>query len=265
MTQQTQQRPHQAIRTILEDLAQGRTTPEQALSLLQLQPFQELMAGLSLDTHRETRTGQGEVVFAPGKSPEQLVGAVSGLGAAGRPVLVTKLNPKQGKLLQEHFNQGQLWSEAGVFVCNKAIELGEPWPRSGAVCIVSAGAADLPVALEALATGLFYELDIGLITDVGVAGLHRLSPHLESLQKARLLIVAAGMEGALPSVLAGLLGKPIIAVPTSVGYGAALQGMTALFGMLSSCAPGIAVVNIDNGFGAAVMALKIMNLQASFE
>ena len=265
MNQKSQQRPNQTIRTILEDLAQGRTTPEQALSLLQFQPFQELMAGLSLDTHRETRTGQGEVVFAPGKSPDQLLGAVSGLSATGRPVLITKLNPEQGQLLQENFPQGRFRPEAGVFVCNKAVELGEPWPRSGAACIVSAGAADLPVALEALATGLFYDLDIGLITDVGVAGLHRLSPHLENLQKARLLIVVAGMEGALPSVLAGLLGRPIIAVPTSVGYGAAFQGMTALFGMLSSCAPGIAVVNIDNGFGAAVMALKIINMQASSE
>ncbi|MCF8107457.1 MAG: nickel pincer cofactor biosynthesis protein LarB [Desulfohalobiaceae bacterium] len=256
----TQQRPNQAIRTILEDLSQGRTTPDQALSLLQLQPYQELMAGLSLDTHRETRTGQGEVVFAPGKSPDQLIGAVSGLGAAGRPVLVTKLNPEQGTLLQEHFPHGQFRPEAGIFFCNTTIALDEPWPRTGEACIVSAGAADLPVALEALATGLFYDLDIGLITDVGVAGLHRLSPHLENLQKARLLIVVAGMEGALPSVLAGLLGKPIIAVPTSVGYGAAFQGMTALFGMLSSCAPGIAVVNIDNGFGAAVMAKKILDM-----
>ena len=257
MMNDKKQGTNQTIRTILEDLAQGRSTPDQALNRLQLQPFQELMAGLSLDTHREARTGQGEVVFAPGKSSAQLIGAVSGLTATQRPVLVTKLSPDQGKLLQERFPQGQHWPEAGVFLGNKAISLDEPWPKSGEVCIVSAGAADLPVALEALATGLFYDLDIGLITDVGVAGLHRLSPHLENLKKARLLVVVAGMEGALPSVLAGLLGKPIIAVPTSVGYGAAFQGMTALFGMLSSCAPGIAVVNIDNGFGAAVMALKI--------
>lgn len=249
----------QNILNILQKIAQGQTSPEQALTKLQLQPYQELMAGLSLDTHREMRTGQGEVVFAPGKSPDQLLGAVTGLSQARRPVLVTKLKAEQGTLLEKHFPEGQYRAEAGLFICNTSVDLDEPWPKAGEVCIVSAGAADLSVALEALGTGLFYGLDIGLITDVGVAGLHRLSPHLENLKKAQLLIVTAGMEGALPSVLAGLLGKPIIAVPTSVGYGAAFQGLTALFGMLSSCAPGIAVVNIDNGFGAAVMAHKLMN------
>ena len=246
------------ILKILEDIAQGKTSPEAGLELLQFQPYQEMLCGLSLDTHRQTRTGQGEVVFAPGKSTAQLIAAVSGLTASHRPLLVTKLNPEQGSLLQERFPQGQFWSEAGLFTCNKQLHLDEPWPRTGEVLVVSAGASDLPIALEALAAGLFYDLAIGLISDVGVAGLHRVSPHLVNLRKARLLIVVAGMEGALPSVLAGMLGKPIIAVPTSVGYGAAMHGVTALLGMLSSCAPGIAAVNIDNGFGAAAMAQKIL-------
>lgn len=250
------------ILTILEEIAQGRTSPQQGLETLQLQPYKEMQNGLSLDTHRQARTGQGEVVFAPGKSRPQLIAAVSGLSAHNRPVLVTKCTQDQGHQLQERFPQGQFWAEPGLFICDKELSLEEPWPRTGETLIVAAGASDLPIALEALGTGLFYDLDIGLVTDVGVAGLHRINPHLANLRQAKLLIVMAGMEGALPSVLAGMLGKPIIAVPTSVGYGASLQGVTALLGMLSSCAPGIAVVNIDNGFGAAAMAQKILFSQS---
>jgi hypothetical protein len=174
------------------------------------------------------------------------------------PVLVTRLTSKQGHALAQDLPEGTLWPQARIFCLGKDIELEPPWPTRTEVLVVTAGASDLPVALEAVGTGMFFGLDIGLISDVGVAGLHRLTPHLSALQQARLLIVVAGMEGALPSVLAGMLGKPIIAVPTSVGYGVSMHGLTALAGMLSSCATGIAVVNIDNGFGAAAVAEKLL-------
>ncbi len=243
---------------LLHQVAQGETTPEQALDVLKLAPYQQLASGLCLDTGRRLRTGQGEVVFAPGKSHNQLHEAAAELVTHGHPVLVTRLSKEQGPELANSLPRGKLWPQAGLFCLGKDLDLDPPWPDQAQVLVVTAGASDLPVALEALGTGLFFDLDIGLISDVGVAGLHRLTPHLAPLQQARLLIVVAGMEGALPSVLAGMLGKPIIAVPTSVGYGVSMHGLTALASMLSSCATGIAAVNIDNGFGAAAMAHKLI-------
>ena len=248
----------QSVLTILEDVAQGRTTPQTALQHLKLEPYQQLAAGLCLDTNRRLRTGQGEVIFAQGKSTSQLQRAVQALSETEEPVLATRVSPEQGHFLQKSFPTGRFWEQAGLFTLGSQVELEEPWPAQGEVVVVTAGASDLPVALEAMGSGHFFGLDMGLIPDVGVAGLHRLTPHITTLHQARLLIVVAGMEGALPSVLAGMLGKPLIAVPTSVGYGVGMQGLTALAGMLSSCATGIAVVNIDNGFGAAAMAHKIM-------
>ncbi len=248
----------QTIKKILQDVASGRTSPEQALDELQAFPYRELSHGLSLDTHRELRTGQGEVVLGLGKSIEQLEQAVTGLNANGTPVLVTKLDPAKGERLQKAFPQGRFWPEPGLFALDKPLALEPPWPKRGDILIVTAGASDLPVALEALGTTLFFDMGAGLISDVGVAGLHRMNAHVEDLRQARMLIVVAGMEGALPSVLAGMLGKPIIAVPTSVGYGAGFQGVTALLGMLSTCAPGVCVVNIDNGFGAGLTAIKFL-------
>lgn len=250
---------HQSILTILQQVAEGQKTPEQALQNLKLASYQQLSSGLCLDTNRRLRTGQGEVVFAPNKSLVQLQEATAELSGHGHPVLVTRLTLKQGQSLARDFPQGTFWPQSGLFCLGKDLQLEPPWPGQAKVLVVTAGASDLPVALEAVGSGMFFDLDIGLIPDVGVAGLHRLTPHLSALQQARLLIVVAGMEGALPSVLAGMLGKPIIAVPTSVGYGVSMHGLAALAGMLSSCATGIAVVNIDNGFGAAAMADKLVS------
>jgi len=246
------------ILSLLQAVAEGRTSPDEALESLRFQPYRQLICGLNLDLHRDLRTGQREAVFARGKSRQHLLEAVQALAENGQPVLVTKADREQGANLEERFPQGTFWPEAGLFIQGKHLDLSPPWSQSGDILVVTAGASDQAAGLEALGTALFYEASAGLICDVGVAGLHRLTPHLQALQQAKVLIVAAGMEGALPSVLSGLLDKPIIGVPTSVGYGAALGGMSALLGMLSSCAPGMSVVNIDNGFGAAATALKIL-------
>lgn len=248
---------HELIK-ILSSVADKDITPEQALKNIVRHPFLEAAGGLSLDTHRGLRTGISEVVFGPGKSLDQLANAVETLSGSGGPVMVTRLDKDAGLALEERFPGGKYQERPRVFILNKDVDLSFPWPGQGRVLIISAGGADLPVALEALATCLFFDLEAGLVSDVGVAGLHRLFPHLEAISRADLLIVAAGMEGALPSVVAGLTDKPVVAVPTSVGYGTSLGGVTPLLAMLSSCAPGISVVNIDNGFGAACFAVKMM-------
>ncbi|MFO8032828.1 MAG: nickel pincer cofactor biosynthesis protein LarB [Desulfohalobiaceae bacterium] len=244
------------LEDILQELKNGVISVQEAARQIKIAPYQELQ-GVCLDLQRRQRTGLGEVVYAKGKSREQLQQAVSGLWSGKDPVLVTKLEPEQGQFLELEFPQGRFWPDPGLFVLGRELDLEPPWQNQGQLCIVTAGASDLPVALEALGTARFYGLQAGLICDVGVAGLHRITPHLFQLEESRLLIVVAGMEGALPSVLGGMLGKPTIAVPTSVGYGASFSGLSSLLGMLNTCAPGIAVVNIDNGFGAAVLALKL--------
>jgi pyridinium-3,5-biscarboxylic acid mononucleotide synthase len=249
-----------SVLELLSRVASGELSPEEAMAQFKVEPYLRLGAGLCLDPHRALRTGEGEVVLGLNKTDEQLAAAVKGLGQNGQPVLVTRITPPQGEMLLSCFPQGQRWSVPGLFVHNKALPLQPPWPDTGQLLVISAGSADLPVALEALGTALFFDIDAGLVSDVGVAGLHRLLPHMRSIQEARLLIVVAGMEGALPSVLAGMTGKPIIAVPTSVGYGASFSGLAPLLTMLNACATGIGVVNIDNGFGAASLAVKLLSM-----
>lgn len=246
------------ILQVLADVAAGALAPEAALERIGTIPFRELADGVTVDTHRRLRTGQGEVIYGQGKDVEQLERAVTGLAESGQPVLVTRLDRDKGAALQARFPTGRFFVRAGLFVLGRDLALDEPWPKTGEVLVVTAGASDLPVALEALGSAQFFGLEAGLVSDVGVAGLHRVLPHLDNLRRARLLIVVAGMEGALPSVAAGLCGRPILAVPTSVGYGASFGGVAALLAMLSSCATGVAVLNIDNGFGAAAMAAKLL-------
>ena len=206
-----------------------------------------------LDTDRARRTGDPEVVYGAGKTPDQVVEILRTLHEAhpDRAVLATRLSEDTvGRLASD-------LPEAAVDPVARAVTLGPlPQPR-GTVTVVSAGTSDAPVAAEALLTAQVYGAGTRLVTDVGVSGLHRLLDALPDLEAADCLVVVAGMEGALPSVVGGLVGVPLVAVPTSVGYGASFGGLAALLAMLNSCAPGVSVVNIDNGFGAGVFAARV--------
>lgn len=204
------------------------------------------------DTAREARLGLPEVVYAPGKAADQIAGVVTSLLAANSgPVLVTRVEPAVAAQVLSAAPGGSHDPAARLLVWRPALPLGF------ALAVVSAGTSDGPVAAEAAAVAAAVGLDVTRIVDVGVAGLHRLLAERDRLAAADAVVCVAGMEGALPSVVGGLVGCPVIAVPTSVGYGAAFEGVTALLGMLSSCAAGVVVVNIDSGFGAAMAAFRM--------
>lgn len=213
------------------------------------------MAGFEIDFDRPGRLGFPEVIYGASKSVPVLVALLQSYQELGQNALVTKLQIEKIEQLEEHFPGAIADREAGVFL----LELKEEELQSGQIAVVSAGTSDAFIALESYYTLAYLGLKADLIQDVGVAGLHRLMNRLESLKTYRVLIVVAGFEGALPTVMGGLLPQPIIAVPTSVGYGVAINGQAALQSMLSSCANGISVVNIDNGYGAAIAAFRILN------
>jgi hypothetical protein len=249
---------HNELHALLSRVANGETGVDEAAEALASHSVLELSCGVTLDTRRSERTGQGEVIFGPGKSLEQLEAAIKGLSEAGLPALATKLRREAGDFLAERFPTGEFHADCGLFVLGRDLNLAEPWPREGEMMVVSAGSSDMPVALEAYGTARFFGADCGLIADAGVAGVHRLTRHMEALRAARVLVVVAGMDGALPALTAGLVKAPVIAVPVSTGYGAAFGGLAALLSMLASCSPGVAVVNIDNGFGAAAVAARVL-------
>ncbi len=248
------------IKKILTLLAKGNISIEEAYENLRELPYKKIKGGICIDFHREIRTGHKEVIFGRGKSIEQLRDIVLSYG--DKEILITKIDREKGIKLSESIKQGTFFEIPQIFTTKKGISIQPPWKEEGDVIILTAGSSDIPIALEAYICAKFFDLNVGLISDVGVAGIHRVFPYLDTLQKAKILIVIAGMEGALPSVISGLTGKPILAVPTSIGYGTSFKGITALLGMLNSCAGGIGVLNIDNGFGAALMAAKIFK---SFE
>ena len=248
----------QKLRALLEDIQAGKVTPDKAMEDLKSLPFEDL-GFARIDHHRALRTGAPEVIYGEGKTPEQIVAIASGLHAAGENILITRIAPEGAQaVLTEIPAAEHLPTPRIVRVRNYA-----PKPETvGTVLVMAAGTTDLPVAEEAVATLETLGHPTETLYDVGVAGLHRLLASQQTIMKANVLIVVAGMEGALPSVVAGLVDRPVIGVPTSVGYGAAMEGRTALFGMLTSCASGISVVNIDNGFGAAMAAAQINRLRS---
>lgn len=246
--------PEQAEQ-LLDQFQNGTISREETLKAFQQAPFVD-MGFAKVDTHRALRKGFPEVVFGQGKTPEQILRIVEQLSETSHAVLVTRIDESSAAEVQASLSHLTYHSTARCLVWNK-----EPIPtKLGTICVVSAGTSDLPVAEEAAVTAETMGNNVDRVYDVGVAGLHRLLGQLPRLQNAEVIIVAAGMEGALPSVVAGLVSQPVIAVPTSVGYGASFHGMAALLGMLTSCGSGVTVVNIDNGFGAAYAASQITSL-----
>lgn len=241
------------LKAMLQAVRDGSTTVDQAVETLRQLPYQDLGCA-QVDHHRELRQGMPEVIFGEGKSVEQISRIMSAMEAKGSNILVTRLSAdKAGELLQT-FPTAQHYADARCLTLSQATIA----PRGkGTILVVSAGTSDIPVAAEALVTARFLGNEAEHLYDVGVAGIHRLLARREKLDAASVIIVVAGMEGALPSVVGGLVDKPVIAVPTSIGYGAAFGGIAALLGMLNSCAAGVTVVNIDNGFGAACAASLI--------
>lgn len=242
------------LRDLLAQVSEGKLPPEQALERLRTLPFAEAGQVLA-DTHRMIRQGFPEAVYAEGKTLTQTSDALTALVAAHGSALATRVPPDMAGLLLQRFPTG---SYDGVSRLYRVGQMEGSF-KSAPVAVVCAGTSDLPIAEEAAQTLEFAGAKVNRITDVGVAGLHRLLARLDDLRSAGIVIAVAGMEGALPSVLGGLVAAPVIAVPTSVGYGANLNGIAALLTMLSSCASGLTVVNIDNGYGAAVAALRILN------
>ena len=242
------------LKELLEQVKSGQMDVDVAMERLRHLPFENL-GFARIDHHRQIRQGFPEVIFCPGKAINQIVSIFESLAARGNNVLATRATPEAFDALVKtgKFPQARYDTLARTIVLEqKAIE-----PSRSVLPIVTAGTADLPVAMEAKVTAEIMGQRTELICDVGVAGLHRLFGHISDLQKANIVIVVAGMEGALASVVGGLVGCPIIAVPTSVGYGASLQGLSALLTMLNSCASAVTVVNIDNGFSAAITATLI--------
>jgi NCAIR mutase (PurE)-related protein len=242
------------LEALLADVAAGRTPPRAALERLRHLPFEDL-AFARIDHHRALRQGHPEVVFCQGKTPEQVVAICERLEAASGSFLGTRATEPIAASLRARFPRLE-WNPLA-----RTVHLPSPEPRkgpaTGTILVVSAGTSDLPVAEEAVVVAEVFGHTVERLADVGVAGVHRVLAAGEQLQRARVIIVVAGMEGALPSVVGGLVKVPVIAVPTSVGYGASFGGLAALLGMLNSCAAGVTVVNIDNGFGAAAAASRI--------
>jgi hypothetical protein len=244
------------LRQLLDAVRRGETDLEEALEALARLPFVDV-EGARVDTHRALRQGLPEVIFGAGKTAEQIAEITRALRGAGQDVLVTRVDPALAAAVQERLGASD-YDRAGRLLWYGPAEVA--LRGKGPIAVVSAGTADLPVAAEAAGVARRYGNKVETLADVGVAGLHRLLASSQVLRSARVLIVVAGMEGALPSVVGGLVDKPVIAVPTSVGYGASFGGIAALLGMLTSCASNVTVVNIDNGFGAAHVATLINRL-----
>jgi NCAIR mutase (PurE)-related protein len=247
------------LRALLDAVQAGGTTPEAAhdelLQFLRQSPYEDL-GFARVDRHRHIRQGFPEVVFGQGKTPDQIAAIARTLVGAGQNLLVTRTTPEAYRAVADTLSEARHHELARCIT----VDMGSASKGRGTIAIAAAGTADLPVAEEAAVTAEIMGNTVDRVYDVGVAGLHRLLKEHDRIASARVIIVVAGMEGALPSVVAGLVDVPVVAVPTSVGYGASFGGLTALLAMLNSCAIGVSVVNIDNGFGAAAIASSINHL-----
>ena len=242
----------QALRKLFDQVRKKRISPDEAVERLRHLPFEDL-GFAKIDHHRALRQGMPEVIFAQGKPPKQVTDIFRSLAAQGGNVLATRATAEQYAAVAAAVDRAEFRPLARAIVLKR----DRKKRGKGVIVVVSAGTSDIPVAEEAVVTAELMGNEVQHIYDVGVAGIHRLLAHRAALAKASVVVVCAGMEGALPSVVGGLVGVPVIAVPTSVGYGAAFEGLAALLGMLNSCASNVSVVNIDNGFGAGYVASLI--------
>jgi NCAIR mutase (PurE)-related protein len=241
------------LKKLLDAVKKGATSVDEAVECLRQLPYQDIDCA-QVDHHRELRQGMPEVIFGEGKSIEQIVRIMTAMAAKGSNILVTRLAADKAHDVLATFPAAFFHDDSRCLTLEqKPVEQ----KGKGEILVVSAGTSDIPVAAEALVTARFLGNQTSHVYDVGVAGIHRLLARRDQLAAASVIIVVAGMEGALPSVVGGLVDKPVIAVPTSIGYGASFGGIAALLGMLNSCAAGVTVVNIDNGFGAACAASLI--------
>lgn len=241
------------LREILERLSKGTISVDDTIEKLRHLPFEDIRFAC-IDHHRSLRRGVSEVIFGEGKDSEDIIAIMDSMVRQGENILVTRLSSRKAESVEGRFPESVYHKKSRTLtlIADKTGVSGK-----GTILVICAGTSDIPVAEEAVVTARFMGNDVETIYDVGVSGLHRILAHQESLTKASVIVVVAGMEGALPSVVGGLVNKPVIAVPTSIGYGASFDGLTALLGMLNSCAAGVTVVNIDNGFGAGYAASVI--------
>jgi pyridinium-3,5-biscarboxylic acid mononucleotide synthase len=245
----------ESIRKLFDEVRKGKISPDDAVARLRHMPFEDL-GFAKVDHHRALRVGMPEVILGEGKTAAQVATIFSRLAKHGGNILATRVNEKQVAAVKKKVRAAEYRELARAVV----LQRDHKTYGKGTIAVVSAGTSDIPVAEEAIVTAEVMGNEVQHFFDVGVAGIHRLLANRAALMKARVVIVCAGMEGALPSVVGGLVGVPVIAVPTSVGYGASFKGLAALLGMLNSCASNVSVVNIDNGFGAGYVASLINRL-----
>lgn len=247
------------LRKILENVQNGKLDAGEAYEKIRFTPFDlEELGYATVDHGRTLRLGLGEVIYGENKTTSQIVGIAENLSKSKGPILITRLSEEKIRALRKRFKKGKVNRVSHTFTVNpvgqKENSRDEPY-----VCIITAGTSDIPVAEEACDVCAAMGVAFVKLNDIGVSGIHRVMKHIDVMENASALVVIAGMEGALPSVIGGLISKPIFAVPTEVGYGANLKGVTALLSMMASCAPGIAVTNINSGFSAAYAACRVVN------
>ncbi|MBM4310086.1 MAG: nickel pincer cofactor biosynthesis protein LarB [Deltaproteobacteria bacterium] len=247
----------QDIEKILQSVAEGAMTAASALERLKTLPFEDL-GYAAVDHHRTIRQGFPEVIYGEGKTASQIIGIIGNMLPRKHPILATRIDADKAKQIRKRFPKAKYYPDSRVLTL---ISGKIPLQGKGLILVISAGTSDIPVAEEAFLTAQIMGNRVEYLYDVGVAGIHRLMSRTDKIREANVIIVVAGMEGALPSVVGGLVSRPVIAVPTSIGYGASFGGIAALLGMLNTCAAGVTVVNIDNGFGAGYFA-SLINREA---